>query len=426
MKRLLDDHAHDVKRRRGEEVYSLDTLLAEHVGEVVSHSLEAVLPVACLNKRFLSSVQEHAGRHIWAHKDWCAELRLLVEESFKMVTLKDNLLMLPFLDPFIRASMWEPPATNHPPEPTVRVPWTILVEPWIRWNSWADRMPASVVDRRDTSADSDDDDDAAYTFGDFDEDAELGEWADSFQLFPREWVHGRLTERRKMLIQGTCDHANWFLRRLLPADLATRILLLAYFSMLEYAIRVVYRQGTPASADMTAYLTLMYVKWPSLFELATADECTQGIAEMEFTTAQLAPQGSLVFQNLVAALPRFAFANIGRKALFTAVYDSVFSLTRALNLGSPVRYAVDNGVPMTRDGCELLARFARVQMPRAPTPELIAASYTLDELRAFERDYVTDVPHTGSWQGYWEKFDHEAYHSNFVQALRLMTETDEL
>lgn len=417
MKRLLDDHAHDAKRRRGEEVYSFDTLLPEHVGEVVSHSLEAVLPVACLSKRFLLNVQELGGMHIWRHKDWCAELRPLVEESFKVVTKEGSLLMLPFLDPYIRASMWQPPETEHPAETTVRVPWTILVEPWVRWNSWAQRLPASVEGP---------DSMFPYSFGDFDEDAELGEWADSFQLFPREWLRGLLTPRRKTLILRTCDQAFWFLRRLLPFKLAERILLLAYFSMLEYAIRVVYEENH-IHVEVPALLVVMYARWFFLYDLATHDACTQGLAELEFTAAQLAPHGSVVFQNLVTALPRFAFANLGRRAMFKAVYNSSrISLTRALKLGSPIRYAVDNGIPMTHDVCKVLAELAYDKVPKQATPELIAATYTLEELRDFERDYVTDVPHTGPWRIYWTTLEFEDYYSNFVIALRLKTQTAEL
>jgi hypothetical protein len=410
MKRLLDEHVHDAKRRRGEEVYAFGTLLPEHVGEVVSYSLESVVPVACLNKRFLGIVQERGGTHIWRHKDWCEELRPLVEASFAGAKRSDTEpLLLPFVNPYTKKIRDDAPAM---------IPWTILVEQWVNWNSWTQRKPATV-DIVDNSI--------MYELESFYDDLELGDWVDDFELVPHDWLQGKMGQRRWYLIEETMNQAYWFLMRKLGHDLTQRIVLISYLSMLEYALREIWKQ-TATSATLAVKLIDLYNRWPVLNEWSTRE--VESIVETEFSADSLTKFGPpVVIQSLVKLLPFFAYENRANERMFNQIYnvkpehrfedvdeddaEECVALAIALGLESPVRYAVQRGEPLEPKFCQLLGAIAVEHLHYGNVFD------GPDQMLAFERGFLTTVPTTGAWKYYWACFNNNGIYKEFVEQRRL-------
>jgi hypothetical protein len=130
MKRLLDEVESGPNKRNTRDV-NVRRMLPEHISEIASYSLEALVVMAQSETWLMHEVQKEGGALIVNHREWHPWMRPMVANHFADITKGEGLT--PALELPLHGGKFT-------------IPWTLLVQNWVRWNEWLLAQPPDLSD----------------------------------------------------------------------------------------------------------------------------------------------------------------------------------------------------------------------------------------------------------------------------------------
>jgi hypothetical protein len=403
MKRTFDENPIVSKRPARADRDGIKDLLPEHVGAIASLSLEVLFTMTFADKRWFRVIQERDGAYIRFHKDWCPELRPLVEETFRNAQLGELALEIPLVDPwrFLKKKVLSITREANDNKDYIMIPWTVSVEQWIQWNTWAQAKPSGPFRRQ--------------AHGESAEDIAMAEWVDSFQVFPFEWLTGVWTHRRFVLIEETLAQAHYFLVSVLKMKkYADYVIMLSFLSILEATLRRVWGANRWDPSPVLGLIDL-FNRWPALHLSADENDPLGWLhdypmLDYDDNDSDLGP---LVYEKTEHQLLLFAFdTHYSSSQNFKAVFQAnKTSIHRLFDL-QPVWQAIHNKIPLTASLCQSMGEFARDEVR-------IALGIGIRNVLITARNcYLHRVPSTGVWEAYWKAFDENGLVQAFKDELK--------
>jgi len=157
---------------------SMDILVADNIRHLARVSLRVLILLAVAKKEWLQAIQDQQYGVVPNHHEWDDALRPMVTAAFA----QNNVRIAPAaLEIYLGTDAM---GTAE------YIPWTLLVQNWVVWNSWLQRAPR---DRLDHAIDAD-----------------VLAWDASFELFPFELFQKIETDRGRLLVDAFLDQANAF------------------------------------------------------------------------------------------------------------------------------------------------------------------------------------------------------------------------
>jgi hypothetical protein len=356
MKRLLDADVPGPNKRNPRDV-EITRLLPEHIDQIASYSLEALVIMAQSQTWWLEELQKNRGRLIVDHAEWHPALRSLVQETFAKAQATPLALELPL-------SMSEEGG-----EP-VMIPWPLLVQNWVRWNSWFHAMPAVLLAS----------------------DATAAKWTTTFDVFDALLLSRAGTVRGKALMATLLTDMLRILDDFSDDMMIDSGLMISYLALLELALRVHWQE-----AGDTAPAVLLL----SFLTSRDGDDFLSSFGDMNVDDGR----ASEILESLRKTLPQFFLTANVPAVYLTKIYrlspgpdDEAFATLRGqLDLPNPLRFAVDSQtVPITLGMCKRIGRFVVAYV------ELIAEGVmTKTEMKDYVLWPCAQGLFGGPWRAYW-------------------------
>jgi hypothetical protein len=318
MKRLLDDDAPGPNKRNTRDV-EITRLLPEHVDQIASYSLGALVHMAQTQTWWLELIQKDKGKLIVEHAEWHPWMRDLVRARFAKAQQASPALELPLDGPG-----------------PVMIPWPLLVQNWVRWNDWLLAQPELMRDAMHATE-------------------EAKAWTTEFELF--DW---RLLERAGT-VKGRAFITTLFfdMRRMLAAnDVADDWMVdggpvLSYLALLEIALRMHSKEAGDAR--------------PASLLLSFLDDAMDFLDSFDAHIEDA--RAEAILKSLRRYLPEFFLTADVNDAILSVIYnldDYVTVLAEQLQLRNPLGAALDLArvIPnfITRKMCKRIGQFAAVRL----------------------------------------------------------------
>jgi hypothetical protein len=306
MKRLIDDDTPGPNKRNTRDV-EITRLLPEHVDQIASYSLPALVRMAQTQTWWLEQIQKDKGKLIVEHAEWHPWMRELVRGRFVNAQQASPALELPLVG-------------------QVLVPWPLLVQNWVRWNDWLNAVPENPVEAK--------------------------AWTTEFELFNWRLLERADTVRGRALIQTLFSDA----LHVFSID-DYRVIdggpVLSYLALLEVALRVHWKEtGDAGSSSLLLSLLDNAVAFLDSFGAHIGDA-----------------RAEVILKSLRRYLPEFFLTADVNDAILSVIYnldDYVTKLAESLSLPNPLGTAHDlaRATPdfITRKMCQRIGRFAAVQL----------------------------------------------------------------
>lgn len=368
MKRLLDEDEPGPQKRNTRDV-EIRRLLPEHISEIASYSLEALVAMAQSETWLMEEIQKDGGDVIVNHHEWHPWMRPMVAKHFQALHAGEA------VSPALELKLHDLQAVSFP------IPWTLLVQNWVRWNNWLLAQPPDV---------------SGDPFLPLNDAAKA--WTLTFELFDHRFLARAGTKRMQALINTLFMDMLFVLDQNMIADHwpINGGLALSYLALLEVALRVHWQQRR----DTSPVLVLL-----RLLTLGSTDRFIEGLnAHVDDTRAEA------IMASLSETLPLFYLTFTGgaeHADILSTIYESrraEDTLAWQLSLPNPLGVAVakagarENKLELTDGICARLGRLAAMQY---------WAGMDFDDRDRSDRDWVvwpcSRGLFGGAWGSYWKQ-----------------------